>query len=378
MKVIHLPNSHLYHQHLTRALQDLGIDIEHKVRGWGTYLPDVLPDVLAAKPDLIHLHWPEALCRQPAQGLVRRLIRRAYLRSAHMDEEWGRWILETAGALEQIRHAGIRIVWTLHNLIPHGVSGQERTATELLYRTFAWQADGVVHHSRWGEQQAHAAYAFRPDCRQAVIHFGVFPDEAPSDLTPTAARKENGLSEAEMILLTVGGIGPRKNLELLIDAVAQLPEPVCRLIVVGAGTTDQIRALTERGKGRVNFLGHLNQTQLSRIARAVNFLLYAPDSRQLTTGGPHTSESFLRPQFTTATPYVQEVLGESAIYFEPTVTGLQQALRQGYRMLSSASAEYEIMVSELARRRTTHSWQAAAQKTSELYAAVLASGTGSP
>ena len=374
MKVVHLPNSHIYHQHLIGALQEVGVEVDRQTWGWGAYLPDALPDVLAAKPDLVHLHWPEALCRQPARGLVRRLIRRAYLRSARMDEEWGRWILETAGALGQIRDAGIRIVWTLHNLRPHGVAGQERTATDLLYRAFAWQADGVVHHSRWGEQQAHAAYAFRPGCRHAVIHFGVFPDEAPAGLTKAMARQAMGIPNGEMVLLTVGAVGPRKHLDMLAEAVGGLPEVSCRLIVVGAGRAETTNQLSAQGKGRVQFLGKLDQATLSRYARAADYLVFAPDRDQLTTGGPHTSESFLRPQLTTENPYAQEVLGTAAIYCEPTVAGLRQALRQGYRRLTSTTAEYEGMVSELAARRQAHSWAAAARKTAEVYAAVLESG----
>jgi glycosyltransferase involved in cell wall biosynthesis len=371
MKVVHLPNSHLYHQHLIRALQAAGMEVDLRTWGWGTYLPDVVDEVLGTGAGIVHLHWPEALCRPPAQGLVDRILRRF-----HLEENWGRGRRETPESLHRLRDHGCKLIWTMHNLAPHNAIGQDHAGYHRLYQQFAQLADGVVHHSRWGEQMARNAYAFRPECRHAIIPFGVFPDEAPAELTQATARRSMDIPAGEMVLLTVGAVGPRKHLDLLAQAVGTLADIPCRLIVVGAGTAETMRQLTAQGKGRVQFLGKLDQASLSRYARTADYLVFAPDRDQLTTGGPHTSESFLRPQFTTANPYVKEVLGTAAIYFEPTVAGLQQALRAGYRLLTVETAKYEGMVAELAERRKAHSWEAAARQTAELYAAVLEPGMG--
>ena len=367
MKIVHLPNTHWYQQSLIRALRETGVAVDPRDWGWGTYLPDALPGVLEAKPDLVHLHWPEAWCRQAVHGLFPRLIRRIRLRTTGHTGEWERWLRETTGALDRIQAAGARIVWTLHNLQPHGAAGEELAAADQLYRAVAERADGAIHHSRWGEAQAQAAYAFRPGCRHAVIPFGVFPDEAPADLTPAAARRDLDLPPAGLVLLTVGTIGPRKNLELLVDAVAGLPNSDCRLLVVGGGSPSELNPLAARGGPRVRFLGRLDQAGLSRTVRAADFLLYAPDPEQLTSGGPHTSETFLKPQLTTDTPYAREVLGDTALYFEPTVAGLQEALRQARRLIESAPEEYQARIARLAARRQTHGWPDVARAIAALY-----------
>lgn len=371
MKVIHLPNSHIYHQHLIRALLAVNVDVDLTIRGWGTYLPDVLADILAAQPDVVHLHWPEALCRQAAQGLFRRAIRRTYLHSVRMDEEWGRWTIETAGMLEQIHAAGIKIVWTLHNLTPHESRGHAATAYELLYQQFARFSDGAIHHSRWGEAIARQRLAFPVSCRHAVVPFGYFPDEAPEALSKAAARQSLGLPVSTLLLLTVGSVGPRKHLDLLVDAIRDIEEIPCQLIVAGACPAETARLFTERGKGRVRFAGALSQADLSRLARAADYAVFAPDPGQLTTGAPHVSESFLLPEISAEHPYAREVLGDAAIYFPPTAVDLRNALKQACHRLVSDPDSYDAMKSTLAEQRAAHGWDAAARQTAVLYHSVL-------
>ncbi|HVF31701.1 MAG TPA: hypothetical protein VM933_01580 [Acidimicrobiales bacterium] len=96
--------------------------------------------------DLFHLHWPEW-----------------YL---------GSDVARHRAAVEQLQAAGVRIVWTQHNLVPH--DKDPRLAD--VYAVWAAAADGVVHHSQYGRRRVEGRHHYRDDAVHTVIphpSFGV-------------------------------------------------------------------------------------------------------------------------------------------------------------------------------------------------------------
>lgn len=114
--------------------------------------------------DIFHQHWPE-WCHTGGDELG--------------------WHLRT---LRDLRRAGVRILWTLHNLTPHAKQPQRY---DPIYRAWAEAADTVLHHSEWGRQRALAELPFRADCRHVTLahpHFGpLLPRPYPSRATAEAA-----------------------------------------------------------------------------------------------------------------------------------------------------------------------------------------------
>jgi hypothetical protein len=95
--------------------------------------------------DLFHLHWPEWFLG-PDLGRHR-------------------------AAIDALQASGVRIVWTQHNLVPHDKDRRQ----EPIYAAWAAAADGVIHHSRYGEARVRAVLPFRDDAVHTVIphvHFG--------------------------------------------------------------------------------------------------------------------------------------------------------------------------------------------------------------
>ena len=109
-----------------------------------TSFPDDDGDLLRLLPsvDIFHLHWPELLL-PPDLTIHLRLI-------------------------ERLEDAGVKIVWTQHNLLPH-VSHPEWPA---IYASWADAADGVIHHSEWGMARALEFREFRPNAVHRVIRHG--------------------------------------------------------------------------------------------------------------------------------------------------------------------------------------------------------------
>lgn len=72
----------------------------------------------------------------------------------------------TRSFIRRLQIAGTKIVWTAHDLIPHN---KDYTQYEPIFALWAQATDGMIHHSRSGEEMIRARYNFRPDCEHVII-----------------------------------------------------------------------------------------------------------------------------------------------------------------------------------------------------------------
>lgn len=120
------------------------------------------------------------------------------------------------------------------------------------------ESAGAVHFTSQAEQSEAEALGLR--CRSVVIPLGI---ELPN--TPKRANKRGG----PFVLLFLGRIDPKKNIESLLRALARLPETV-RLQVAGNGAPDYVRRLqalaAELGLGaRVEWLGYVEGARKAAV-----------------------------------------------------------------------------------------------------------------
>ena len=131
-----------------------------------------------------------------------------------------------------IRRRGGRIVWTIHNAMPHEF---HHYALELaLYRFLSAEAD-IIHVM--GEHTFAATRNFYPLNREkcVVIPHSSYSDEYPNFIGRAVARQRLDLRDGEIVLVCMGGIRPYKGLDDLFEAFAVLSkeDPRLRLIISG-------------------------------------------------------------------------------------------------------------------------------------------------
>ena len=73
---------------------------------------------------------------------------------------------ETNSFIRRLQAAGTKIVWTAHDLIPHN---KDYEKYESIFALWARAADGVIHHSHFGEQLIRDRYQFRDECKHDII-----------------------------------------------------------------------------------------------------------------------------------------------------------------------------------------------------------------
>ena len=111
------------------------------------------------------------------------------------------------------------------------------------------RVDRVVYVSEWAKGVVERDRGVTPRA-SAVVRNGI--DDRPS--TGTVTRADLGLSDADVVLISVGTLEPRKNQLALLESLAKLGRPAAKLVLVGNGPD---RATIERRTGELNLTGRV-------------------------------------------------------------------------------------------------------------------------
>lgn len=196
-------------------------------------------------------------------------------------------------------------------------------------------------------------------------HFRPIPEE-----TVDAFRKKNNLRRP--FLLHVGTLQPRKNIPILLQALAALKKPDVDLILAGGKGWfyDEIFSqVQELGlNNRVHFTGYVRDEELPFWYNAAKVLVF-----------PSVYEGFGMPiieAMACGTPVIAarsssipEAGGEAALYFDPH--DVEMLTHQLANLFEDENLQIEMRQSGFAQARK-FSWDYAGSETSRIYAQVLA------
>jgi len=164
---------------------------------------------------IVHLHWTNPIVQRHRDPVAART-------SMH----------RTLDALRAYRERGGRLVWTIHNVLPHDHS-HHVLELELCQRLT--RESDIVHVL--APSTARAVDAYYPLTEATVITEGhaSFIGHYPDTVTPTEARAALGLNADDEVIVSMGGVRPYRGLDRLADAVTQLQRtrPRARLLVAG-------------------------------------------------------------------------------------------------------------------------------------------------
>ncbi|MER3388754.1 MAG: glycosyltransferase family 4 protein [Microcella sp.] len=169
----------------------------------------------ASRASIVHLHWTNPIVQRYTDPSRARDSMRA-----------------TLAALRRYRQRGGRLVWTIHNVLPHD---HRHHVLELeLCQQLAREAD-VVHVLSASTLRAVEPYYSLRDATVITQGHASFLGRYPDTVAPAQARAALGLDPDDEVIVSVGGVRPYRGLERLADAVAQLQRtrPRARLAVAG-------------------------------------------------------------------------------------------------------------------------------------------------
>jgi len=297
---------------------------------------------LAIPPDIIHVQWIPLV----DQGLQLEL-----------------WFLEVA------RKRGIKLAYTVHNVLPHDVEIGLKEIFADVYRLM----DALICHTQDARQRLIEEFGLAPEKISVIPHGPLFYDCAAME--PQEAKRQLGFSEDDCVVLHQGNVRPYKGLEFLLEAwkSVQASRPNARLLVVGTGETswlkkieDRVDALDLRSSVRLDFR-YVASHRLPLYYHAADIAVYP--YREITQSGAlMTGIAFGKPIIATSLPGLREALNGGGLLVEyGDVQGL--AMRLDGLIRDPQARE------KLARKPSImdcqKSWSTIAKQTRDCYARLL-------
>jgi glycosyltransferase involved in cell wall biosynthesis len=253
-------------------------------------------DKNAAHVDAVHLHWPETIWRGRDFDELRG-IERALRVSGRL--------LGLRRFLRSTRAAGVRCIWTVHNLEPHeDVLRWDRYGSHLL----ASESDLIVSHSGWCADVVRERY--RPSAPVAVMPMGELASVCPAPRPRTEVLAGLGLDPARPVVSCLGRLRDYKGLDLACHAIERLKGSV-QLVIGGARQTGfDLRSMedaTSRSPYIVVDARRLSDQELADITAASDAVLLP--YRNITSSAALLSAiGFGRGVVTSDLPYFREIL----------------------------------------------------------------------
>jgi hypothetical protein len=246
--------------------------------------------------DVFHLHWPE------------------WFTNGDLDD--------ADALLGAIRTAGLALVWTQHNLVPHW----DHPNFVALYDRVAAAADVVVHHSESGRRLAMSRLPYGATTRHVVIGHGHWP--TPAVLADPAARARRRAITEERLGLPpcawrVGVLGaPRRDKDCVgfAEGFAASTRDDLGLLVTSL-TPDEVTAVPDDPRITAMAYDYLDDGGWVDLVSCVDVvaLPFRPGGTMLTTGVVADVVGAGLASLATPWAYLTDTLGDAAIYWDPEV-----------------------------------------------------------
>jgi beta-1,4-mannosyltransferase len=318
---------------------------------------------------LLHFHWDqnfsESVSLRPRLRELRSWIKTARYFSL----------------LALARLLGYRIVWTVHEVLPH--EGRSRRRDLLTARVLACSSHALVAHDE--ETAVRAIKLLLTDRKRiSVIPHGSFVGVYPSGRSREAVREDWGLTGSRFVFLAFGNLRRYKQLDLLLEAFARLPDPALSLVIAGEflfrlPEPDWERQMRSRLKSSVAVdpriqlrIGRVPDDQVSELHRACDAAVLAR-SDGWTSGSIILALSEGLPVIAARRAAYVELLdrGKAGWLYEP---GDAWSLAQTMEAAAADPLAAEEKGGHARRRATALDWDRAAANTAAIMLSTLPDG----
>jgi glycosyltransferase involved in cell wall biosynthesis len=174
---------------------------------------------------LFHLHWTNPIV-QPAAS----------------ESEARKRLDAFVAALRAFVAAGGKLVWTIHNVLPHDARYRDleiEMANEILHH-----ADLVHLLSQETFDLVDGVYDIDAE-RVVIVEHNSFVGIYPDWITRDGARARLGIAAGDRVMIVVGGIRPYKGIDRLLDILDELVAEDPRLLLLIAGGAGQQPGIAE-------------------------------------------------------------------------------------------------------------------------------------
>jgi glycosyltransferase involved in cell wall biosynthesis len=276
------------------------------------------------------------------------------------------------GAVRKWQRSGVRVAYTVHDLLPHDSDERFRE----LYGELYGAVDQLICHNHATRDRLTAEFAVDAEHISVIPHGPLFFDCAP----PSAVnvKQRYGIAEHQKIVLWQGIIHPYKGIEFLLEAWSKLSHrDELVLVIAGSGGTADLNSIREQVSDRhldphvrLDFR-FLDLSEMLALYDAAMIVVY-PYKAITTSGALSTGLSQGKAIIATALPSFMEVLrdGENALLINyGDTTALANAIDG---LANDSQLRHTISIGARRSGAGEAAWRAIAEATAGCYRTVLA------
>jgi beta-1,4-mannosyltransferase len=346
IKVIFIPDyrgGNYYQKALADSLSNEGVTVSF---GITSYLFSALRSIKNNwKPDFLHIHWQHPFLL--ANSRVKTILKSSSF----------------IGELVILKLFGIKIVWTVHNIVSHE---GEFSSLELFFsKILAKLCNKIIVHCQSAKKEVMNIYGARESLIVVMAH-GNYIQSYENGIDKEQARKQLHYSAEDIIFLYFGLIEPYKGVPELIEAFKKLNSLQAKLLIAGQPLNNEIaEEIRERCSGNKNIklvLKFIPDNDIQIYMNAADFIVL-PYKDILTSGSVILAMSFGKPVIAPAIGCIPDVLDNKGnfLYNPPEKDGLLEAMKHALNAdLKKMGAHNFELAKELR-------WDDIARRTCEIY-----------
>ena len=261
---------------------------------------------------------------------------------------------------------GIKIVWEMHNILPHNYSETDKGNSRWFYE----KADAIIFHSEDDINRSKEVFEINTDKPYVVIPHGNFNESYENKFSKNRARQILGISDDKKVILCFGFLRKNRGYEYLIEATKEMQNTV--VVVAGKILEEDVyKKLIEYEKKISNlrvFTRWIPDNEIQIYFNACD-IVALPYTEITTSGVIPLAYAFSKPVVTTDIGGIRDVVNDNTGILVPTrdAIALKKAIDRIFTMDFEAMGRY---AHEYAERE--FSWGANAQKIKRLYESISA------
>lgn len=336
-----------YIGNLVRCLQAQGIEFDLPADASGDFLSARWLRANANRVNLLHFHWTHY--HYTAESRFRTILE----------------LPKFLGKIVLARRLGYRIVWTMHNYMPH-----ERPYPLFHYLErfmMARLAHAVIVHCEHGRYLLEKRLLRRD--KVFAIPLANFGPYLPPKLARHAARRQLGIAEEATVYYFFGLVRPYKQVPQLLREFATVPGTNLTLIITGATPDDELKAeilhFAVRDSRVLTRLEYLSDAELAIYLGSADVAVF-PFRDILGSGSAMLALSSGLPVIAPRAGCLAELITPACgMLYDPGSGALAEALRQ------SISRDLRAMGQAAQARAKEFPWEVMVQEIAQVYRKAL-------
>ena len=214
-----------------------------------------------------------------------------------------------------VRLAGIKIVWTMHNLRDHEEAFP--VLSDVVRNIVAKMASAIIVHSEIARQAACEDLGKSINRKLNIVAHGHFIDCYPNHVSKAEARKKLGIAEDRFVYLFFGAVRQYKGVDKLINAFNQLDNSAVTLLIAGKALNEEIDSKIANlcsDNDNITFVStFIIPEEVQLYMNACDIVVF-PYRKILTSGAVILAMSFGRPGIAPKIGCVPDVLDENGAF----------------------------------------------------------------